>query len=64
MYIRFYAYYINISLKINYLPLTLKGVIDFLPSFRARGKRKNQHNIICIKTDNQIKKQSILNPVL
>ena len=40
-------------MKINYIPLTLKGVIDFLPPFRDGVKEENQHNLICLKTDNQ-----------
>jgi len=41
-------------MKINYLPLALKGVIDFLPPFRDGVKVENQHNLICLKADNQI----------
>ena len=40
-------------MKINYLPLALKGVIDFLPPFRDGVKEENQHNLICLKADNQ-----------
>jgi len=42
MYIRLYAYFTDLLLKINYLPFIsqLAGVIEFLPPFRARGKRR------------------------
>jgi hypothetical protein len=54
MYIRFYAELISILLKINYLPRTLKGVIDFLPPFRAWGKRRKSIQLIMHKSGQSI----------
>jgi hypothetical protein len=54
-YFRFYAMVIG-NLKINYLPLTLKGVIDFLSPFRARGKKRKSTQIKLHKSAIPIKK--------
>jgi hypothetical protein len=60
MYIYFYAELISILLKINYLPRTLKGVIDFFPprlpqaSLRAWGKRRKSIQLIMHKSGQSI----------
>lgn len=53
-YIRFYSYCVDIAMKINYLSLNLKRVIDFLPPAQGGhgAKEENQPNLLCIKADN------------